>query len=471
MLQRFALLISLLGWLLVGAAQAQLPDFTQLVERTAPAVVNIETIAYGDRPQARDETQSPEENPDIPEFFRRFFDPYGEGFQRGRPDRRSGGSGFIIAADGYVVTNHHVIDGADRIVVRLADRREFEAELIGSDEASDIALLKVDASGLPTLPFGQSSELRQGEWVIAIGSPFNYEQTVTAGIVSAKGRTNGAQQYVPFIQTDVAINRGNSGGPLMNMDGEVVGINSWILSSNGGYIGLSFSIPAELAQSTIEQLQDQGFVSRGLLGVGIEDLSLEEANALGLDRPRGALVNRVEKDSAAEAAGIQVGDVILEYDGVPIERFSDLPPMVGATRPGKKVELLVHRWGKEQRVTAEIAELPNNDEGEDERGRREDSPENALGVSVKPLSDDELERLDGVDGGVLVSGVQSDAAYRAGLRRGDIILMINNREVDSLRDFNNIVEELESGRTVALLVYRGGATTFLAYTPESGDRD
>ena len=470
-IKRIALLAGVFLLTTVQSALAQPPDFIELAAQTTPAVVNIETISYGTRPRSRDDDnarQGPGQDPheDIPEFFRRFFDPYGEGGPRERPDRRGGGSGFIVDRDGYIVTNHHVVDDADRIVVRLADRREFEAELIGSDEGSDIALLKVEAEDLPVLRFGKASALRQGEWVIAIGSPFNYEQTVTAGIVSAKGRTNGAQQYVPFIQTDVAINRGNSGGPLVNMNGEVVGVNSWILSSNGGYIGLSFSIPSEVAQSTIAQLRTQGYVSRGLLGVGIEDLSLEKAEALGLDRPRGALVNRIEQGSAADKAGVQVGDVILEYDGNPIERFSDLPPMVGATTPGTEVELLVHRWGKEQRVTAVIDELPSDGDNTSERGRRSGTPRNNLGLTVEDIDAATRQRLGDPKGGVLVASIQSDAAYRAGLRRGDVILMINNREVNSSEDFDAIAEDLKRGKTVALLVFRNGATTFLAYTPE-----
>lgn len=473
-LKRIALLMTWWALATVQLAQAQPPDFIELSARTTPAVVNIETTSYGQRPQSQDNDGPSDPHEDVPEFFRRFFDPYGDGGGNGggprsRPDRRGGGSGFIIDKSGYIVTNHHVIDEADRIVVRLADRREFEAELIGSDEDSDIALLKVEAGDLPTLKFGDSSQLRQGEWVIAIGSPFNYEQTVTAGIVSAKGRSNGSQQYVPFIQTDVAINRGNSGGPLVNMKGEVVGVNSWILSSNGGYIGLSFSIPSEVAQSTISQLRDKGYVSRGLLGVGIEDLSLEKASALGLDRPRGALVNRVESGSAAAKAGIEVGDVILEFNGQRIERFSDLPPLVGATAPGTKAEVLVHRWGKEQRLTAVVDELPKDATDTSDRGRRNGVARNSLGIAVEDIDASERESLGEPDGGVLVSGIQSDAAYRAGLRRGDVILMINNREVSSKKDFDKIAKDLEAGKTVALLVFRNGATTFLAYTPERAE--
>ena len=275
----------------VSAESATPVDFTDLVEESIPAVVNIETRRFGDRPQETTrEGEMPEGMPDeMPEFFRRFFgDPFGGGAPRPQPDRRGGGSGFIMDSDGLIVTNHHVIDEADEIIVRLSDRREFEATLVGSDAQTDIAILRIDAKDLPTLRFGNSEDLRPGEWVIAIGSPFQFEQSVTAGIVSAKGRSQGAQQYVPFIQSDVAINRGNSGGPLIRTDGTVVGINSWILSSSGGNIGLSFSIPIEVAENSIDQLLEFGRVSRGYLGVGIELVTREKADALGLDRPAGA---------------------------------------------------------------------------------------------------------------------------------------------------------------------------------------
>ena len=280
-----------------------LPDFTELVEEAGPAVVNIRVTQFGERADTSAEMQSPHGQEDIPEFFRRFFDVPGAP-NRGQPDRQGAGSGFIIEPDGYIITNHHVVEGADEIIIRMADRREFEAELIGSDPLSDVALLKVDASGLPTLKLGSSEKLRPGEWVVAIGSPFNFDQSVTAGIVSAKGRSTNQQQYVPFIQTDVAINRGNSGGPLLNLDGEVVGINSWILSSGGGYMGLSFSIPIETASNAVEQLREHGKVSRGLLGVQVGAVDREMAEALDLERPIGALVTSVNEGSAAEKAKI-----------------------------------------------------------------------------------------------------------------------------------------------------------------------
>lgn len=456
-----------------GIFAQQLPNFTDLVDRVAPTVVNIETLTKGVRPESAGESQQQQPNQeDIPDFFRRFFDPRGEGFgqRRGQPDRRSGGSGFIITDDGYIVTNHHVVDGADEITVRLEDRREFDAELVGSDEASDIAVLKISVNeNLPALSFGDSDSLRRGEWVIAIGSPFSFEQTVTAGIVSGKGRQSGnnSQQYVPFIQSDVAINRGNSGGPLINMQGQVVGVNSWILSSSGGYIGLSFSIPSEIAQNSISQLREKGYVSRGLLGVGIEEVTRETADAFGLDRPRGALINRIEEDGAADDAGIEVGDIILEFDGKSITLFSDLPPIVGATEPGKKVRVKLFRRGDEKTVTATVTELPQDAlAGLNSGGEREERS-NALGLAVDSIDDELRDRLNSPDGGVIITQVESDTAYRAGLRRGDVILRINNEEVGDIGDFREIVQDLDTGRPVALLIFRDGISTFRSYTPET----
>lgn len=447
-------------------SQAAGPDFTDLVEEVVPAVVNIESVSFGERPDRQRSGQPPEQ--DIPDLFRRFFDmPFGEGGPGGRPDRRSGGSGFVIADDGLIITNHHVIEEADEIIVRLADRREFVAELVGSDPASDIALLRIDASDLPVLPLGDSDGLRPGQWVIGVGSPFNFEQSVTAGIVSATGRTQSPQQqYVPFIQTDVAINRGNSGGPLINMDGEVVGINSWILSSHGGNIGLSFSIPVNTARDTVDQLLEFGRVSRGLLGVEIAEVNRQKADALGLDRPRGALINGVRSDSAAERAGVEVGDVILAFDGRAIDLHSELPPAVGATRPGREVELEIWRWGDRMTLTAVLDELEDDGARPDDSDEVTPEPANALGLGVEAITGDRRRQLGDPDGGVMVSSVDSDRAYRAGIRQGDVIQMINNRRVSGMDDFNEIVDEVEAGRSVALLIWRNGNTSFLAYTPE-----
>ncbi len=442
-------------------------DFADIVEASTPAVVNIETTRFGERPDP--DVQRGQMPEDMPELFRRFFEPFGEGGPRRRPDRRGGGSGFIVEEDGLIITNHHVIENADEIIVRLSDRREFVAELVGSDAETDVAVLRIDADDLPTLEYGDSSTLRPGEWVIAIGSPFQFEQSVTAGIVSAKGRSQGQQQYVPFIQSDVAINRGNSGGPLIDTNGRVVGINSWILSSSGGNIGLSFSIPIETAASTINQLLEFGRVSRGFLGVGIQGVDRERANALGLDRPVGALVNSVEPDSAADRAGIEVGDVILEVDGRPVEVYSDLPPIVGSIRPGREIDLTISRWGETQEISVTLDERDEDQQTSDRGEMRDAEPSNALGLSVEELSDEQLRRAEGIDDGLVITGVDSDNAYRAGIRSGDVIRMINNQQVRTLDEFNEIVENLEPGRSVALLVWRNGTTQFVAYTPETDE--
>ena len=447
-----------------------LPDFTGLVEETGPAVVNIQVTQFGERANTSraDGMENPHEGQEIPEFFRRYFDVPGN---RGnsRPDRRGAGSGFIFESDGYIITNHHVVDGADQIIVRLADRREFEAELIGSDPLSDIALLKIDASGLPTLKLGDSDSLKPGEWVVAIGSPFNFDQSVTAGIVSAKGRSTNQQQYVPFIQTDVAINRGNSGGPLLNMDGEVVGINSWILSSGGGYMGLSFSIPIETASGAVKQLREHGKVSRGLLGVQVGAVNREMAEAFGLERPVGALVNDVNAGSAAERAGIQPGDVILAFNDEFIESSGDLPPLVGANPPGTKAEVLVSRNGEEKTFVVTLDALESDEDGNLLTSSSESGQSNALGIVVEQINESRRRALGGPEGGVIVSRIESDAAFRAGLRTGDVILAINNESVEDAEAFDQIAQSLPQGKAVALRVMREGVTRYLAYSPTIED--
>jgi len=444
-----------------------LPDFTGLVEEAGPAVVNIRVTQFGERAggnetQGQPGQQMPE---DMPEFFRRFFDAPGNRGGGGRPDRQGAGSGFIFEPDGYIMTNHHVVDGADEIIVRMADRREFQAELIGSDPLSDIALLKIDAKNLPTLKLGDSKSLQRGEWVVAIGSPFNFDQSVTAGIVSAKGRGNNQQQYVPFIQTDVAINRGNSGGPLINLDGEVVGINSWILSSSGGYMGLSFSIPIETASNAVTQLLEHGKVSRGLLGVQVGAVNREMAEALDLERPIGALVNDVTEGSAAEKAGIQPGDVILAFNDETVETSGDLPPLVGANPPGTEAEVLVSRNGKKKTFTVVLDALPTDDDGGLAIASNGGGQSNVLGIAVDSINENRRRSMGDPDGGVVVTRVENDAAYRAGLRGGDVILMINSEKVEDLEAFNEIVESLPAGKAVALRVMREGVTRFIAYTP------
>ncbi len=447
-----------------------LPDFTSLVEETGPAVVNIQVTQFGERAKAgrADGMENPHDGQEIPEFFRRYFDvPENRG--NSRPDRRGAGSGFIFESDGYIITNHHVVDGADQIIVRLADRREFEAELIGSDPLSDIALLKIDASRLPTLKLGDSDSLKPGEWVVAIGSPFNFDQSVTAGIVSAKGRSTNQQQYVPFIQTDVAINRGNSGGPLLNMDGEVVGINSWILSSGGGYMGLSFSIPIETASGAVKQLREHGKVSRGLLGVQVGAVHREMAEAFGLERPVGALVNDVNDGSAAERAGIQPGDIILAFNDEAIESSGDLPPLVGVNPPGTKAEVLVSRNGEKKTFVVTLDALESDEDGNLLTSNSESGQSNALGIVVEQINENRRRALGGPEGGVIVSRIESDAAFRAGLRTGDVILAINSESVDSTETFDQIAQSLPQGKAVALRVMREGVTRYLAYSPTIED--
>jgi serine protease Do len=461
--------VALMAASLPAAAQVSgLPDFTRLMEKAGPAVVNIRVTQYGDRARPREDDAEADpyhDREDMPEFFRRFFDdPSDPRF--GRPDRVGAGSGFIIEDDGYIVTNHHVIEDADQIIVRLADRREYEAELIGSDELSDIALLKIDAGDLPTLDLGDSRKLKPGEWVAAIGSPFNFEQSITAGIVSAKGRSNNAQQYVPFIQTDVAINRGNSGGPLLNMDGKVVGINSWILSSSGGYIGLSFSIPVEVAASAVKQLRETGTVQRGLLGVVVGAVTRELAEALGLERPVGAMVNDVTPDGAADRAGIKPGDVILEFNGVEVEIWNELPPLVGANPPGTEAEVLVSREGEERSFEVVLDALPTDETGAAGPDGGGENSSNALGLAVESIAAERRRALGDPEGGVLIADVESDEAWRAGVRPGDVILMINNSVIAGMDDFEAAVAELQPGKAVALRIWRNGTTTFIAYTPK-----
>jgi len=470
---KISLHLSVLLFMLVSlpavAKVSGLPDFTELVEKTGPAVVNIRVTQFGTR-NSRSSSQRGErgeDHPEVPEFFKRFM-PDGQGSDQ--PDRMGAGSGFIYSKDGYILTNHHVIEDADEIIIRMADRREFEAELIGSDAASDIAVLKIKADeDLPFLKLGESESIKPGQWVAAIGSPFNFEQTVTAGIVSAKGRSNRAQQYVPFIQTDVAINRGNSGGPLLNMDGEVIGINSWILSSSGGYIGLSFSIPVEVAASTAKQLRETGKVERGLLGVVVGVVTREMAEVLGLDRPIGALVNDISPGGAADRAGIQPGDVILSFNDDSLETWSDLPPLVGANPPGTKATVTVRRDNKEQVFDVTLDALDSENDEAIADADDSVSSSNALGLAVESISSERRRELGDPEGGVVIAEVESDDAWRAGLRPGDVILMVNNRSVENMDDFETLVSKVEIGKAVALRVWRNGASSFIAYTPREED--
>ncbi|MEF8834426.1 MAG: DegQ family serine endoprotease [Halofilum sp. (in: g-proteobacteria)] len=467
----FALAVSLVAF--PATALAQLPDFTELVEDQYRAVVNISTSREiepqrGDLPPGFDVP----ELGDSPfgELFRKFF---GERAQPRSRDTSSLGSGFIISSDGYVLTNGHVVAEADEIVVRLHDRRQFEAELVGTDKRSDVALLKIDAEGLPTVSTGDPEELRVGEWVLAIGSPFGFDHSVTAGIVSAKGRSLPNDNYVPFIQTDVAINPGNSGGPLFNLDGEVVGVNAQIFSRTGGFMGLSFAIPIDVAIDVADQLRESGEVARGWLGVVIQEVTRDLAESFGMERTRGALVARVLPDSPAAKAGLRVGDVIIGFNGEEVPRSSALPPIVGRTPIGSKAEVDIVRDGERMTLRVTIGRLPGEsglagygsaDDG-DGGGSGAEEPAAAgarLGMRVAPVSDASRERLELGPGGVEVAELLSPPAAGSGLRRGDVIVMMNSRPIEGVADFGARVAELPAGRSVALLVERDSGPQFIA---------
>ncbi len=448
------------------AAQAALPDFTEIVAESKNSVVNIstKTKTKGSSAKKYNIPELPEGSP-FGELFDKFFDQ--DEFDRRHRDAQSLGSGFIISDDGYILTNHHVIAGADEVIVRMANRMEYVARIIGSDEASDVAVLKVEAEELPTLKLGDSNELKVGEWVLAIGSPFGFDATVTAGIVSAKGRSLPSDNYVPFIQTDVAINPGNSGGPLFNLDGEVVGINSQIYSRSGGFMGLSFAIPIELAVDVANQIKETGSVSRGWLGVLIQEVTRELAESFGMESPHGALVAKVLDDSPAAEAGLQVGDVIVEFNGKKVMRSSGLPPLVGRAKVGKQSRVTVIRDQQRQNIGVVIAQLPTSIT--QAAYKPEESlagKDSALGMQVEDLGSDARKRLK-VESGVQVVEVdESGPASDAGIQKGDVITMIDNRAVKSIDDFEQITDQLKSGKSVALLVQRRAGPVFLAIRPE-----
>lgn len=457
------------GFLLsLGVVQAQsLPDFTQLVEQNAPAVVNISTVSHAKQSyhqfRGRGNAPLPKNSP-FSDLFKRFLEE-GQGREMPPEESESLGSGFIISTDGYVLTNHHVVDGADEVIVRLSNRKSYEAKVVGSDEASDIALLKIDAQNLPAVQIGSSKQLKIGAWVLAIGSPFGFEATVTAGIVSAKGRSLPSENYVPYIQTDVAINPGNSGGPLFNLNGEVVGINSQIFSRSGGFMGLSFAVPIELAMNVVEQLREDGHVTRGYLGVLIQDIDRKLAESFGLPRPQGALVARVLKDSPAAKAGLQVGDVILAFNQQQLYDSTQLPPLVGTTAVGEEAKLAVLRNGKEVNLVVRIAELPSEDAEE-----RPEAPatvdavnSNKLGLVFSELTVEERKQLDlPANEGVRVKEVHEGPAADAGVQPGDVVLMIDGQKVSTLAQLEKIVSSATKGKTLALLLQKQQGPVFIA---------
>ena len=447
-----------------GAAHAQtavsrgLPDFTELVEQVGPSVVNIRT---SEKVSARTNTNGMDE--DMLEFLRRFGVPMPNMPRQQRPQRpqpdeeqpRGVGSGFILTADGYVMTNAHVVDGADEVIVTLTDKREFKAKIVGTDKRTDVAVVKIEATGLPAVKVGDVSRLKVGEWVMAIGSPFGLESTVTAGIVSAKQRDTG--DYLPFIQTDVAINPGNSGGPLINMRGEVVGINSQIYSRSGGFMGISFAIPMDEAIRVSEQLRASGRVTRGRIGVQIGQVTKDVAESIGLGKASGALVTGVESGSPAEKAGIEAGDIITRFDGKAIDKLADLPRLVGNTKPGTKSTVTVFRRGTAKDLSLTIAEI-EGDKPVRKAAEREEKPKASaaaqlIGLSVSALTDAQKKELN-IRGGVVVNSA-TDAAARAGLREGDVILSIANTEIGGVKDFEAALAKVDKNKPINVLYRRG----------------
>lgn len=466
------LILIILFWcsLPVFAQTRVLPDFTDLIDKHGAAVVNISTVQTHSSPRNNMIPGMPNIPEDSPfyEFFRRYSPPDStprEQFPHRAPresESKSLGSGFIISADGYILTNAHVVSSADEITVKLNDKREFRAEIIGVDRKTDIALLKIEARNLPKVTQGDPSKLRVGEWVVAIGSPFGFESSVTAGIVSAKGRSLAQENYVPFIQTDVAINPGNSGGPLFNMKGEVVGINSQIYSRTGGYMGLSFAIPIDVAADISTQLKVTGKVSRGRLGVMIQEVTKELAESFGLDKPRGALVTLVQKGGPADKGGLKAKDIITRFDDKVVKTSSDLPRIVGATKPGSNVSVHVWRNGSVKKMMVQVDEFPSDekDASLENKKNKESNVYNRIGLSLRELTDNEKKELE-INSGLLVQGIQQGIASSIGMRPNDIILGINNQDVTTVVQFNQLLKKIKKGRSIALLIRRGKTTYFI----------
>jgi len=441
---------TLIAWVVLGlsamtsAYGENLPDFTELVAKSTPSVVNITTIEEG---TAAQQGQMPD---DMRQFFKHFGIPE---MPRNHGLLRGEGSGFIISPDGYILTNAHVVAGADEVTVKLNDRREYRAKVIGSDKMTDVALIKINATDLPQVSIGDPNQLKVGEWVLAIGEPFGFENSVTAGIVSAKGRALPEENYVPFIQTDAAVNPGNSGGPLLNMRGQVVGINSQIVSRSGGYMGLSFAIPIDVAMNVVDQIKANGKVSRGRLGVVIQDVNAELAESFGLKKPAGALVSDVEPGSPAAKAGIETSDIILKYDGKPIETSFDLPRLVGSTKPGTKVPMTVWRKGEMRDITVQVGEM-----SETQTANAENPKTDMAGLAVSPLNEEQKKQL-GIQSGVLVNDV-SGLAARAGIQAGDIIMAVGNTPVNNAQELARALN-VKNHKTVALLIKREEGSSYV----------
>ncbi len=448
----------------VRVTAAGLPDFTDIVESSAPAVVKI-LVEY-----ESENLRSQEQMEELPEYLRRFFD-----FRGGPPvprDRAGMGSGFILSEDGYVVTNNHVVENARQILVRLPDRQEYDATLVGTDPRSDLAVLKIQAEDLPALPLADDEQVKVGQWVLAIGSPFSLDFSVTAGIVSAVGRslpTEMGDNYVPFIQTDVAINPGNSGGPLFNLEGEVIGVNSQIFTRSGGSIGLSFAIPASVVRNVVTQIQETGVVERGWLGVSIQDVDRNLADSFGLDRPRGALIAQVGGDSPAERAGLLSGDVIIQFDDEEIETSADLPHVVGLIAPGTRCEAVVIRDGSKIAVEVEVGGLGANQVARVGRGVVSDGSSTVLGMRIAPVDPKALSEL-GLAGGVQVVTIESQSpAAEAGVREGDILTRLGSRPIGRMRDVEDARNELIPGTSLPARLIRAGSPLFIGIRVPTAD--
>jgi serine protease Do len=472
-MKRFLAILSFIVLSSTAVAQSRgLPDFTELAEKQGAAVVNISTTQV-----TRSSQMSPfpfDENDPAFEFFKRFIPRHPGGAAPREFENKSLGSGFIVSGDGYILTNAHVVDGADEVTVRLTDKREFKAKIIGADKRTDVALIRIEASGLPAVKLGDPAQLKVGEWVVAIGSPFGFDNSVTAGIVSAKGRSLPQENYVPFIQTDVAINPGNSGGPLFNMRGEVVGINSQIYSRSGGYMGVSFAIPIDVAMEIQSQLRASGKVSRGRLGVVIQEVNKELAESLGLSKPMGAVVNAVEKGGPADKAGLEPGDVILKFDGKPINASADLPRLVAATKPGTRSSLQVWRKGTTRDIAVTVGEMVDEKTAANRQGRGAKPPEqqaNRLGLVVSELSAEQKRDLK-MSSGLLVEDVRG-AGSRTDLRPGDIIIALISKgattEIKTVDQFNKLLAQFEKGSNVTLLIRRGEMQTFVTIKGLNGN--
>ncbi|MDR4514208.1 DegQ family serine endoprotease [Nitrosomonas sp.] len=454
---------------IVSAQTSELPNFTGLVEKYGATVVNISTI----QTQQNAVTQLLPEIPNLPkdspfyEFFRRHMEPFSA---PRRSEPRSMGSGFIISSDGYILTNAHVVESADEITVKLNDKREYIAEVIGTDKKTDIALIKIEAENLQKVNQGDPEKLKVGEWVVAIGSPFGFENSVTAGIVSAKGRSLAQENYVPFIQTDVAINPGNSGGPLFNMHGEVVGINSQIYSRTGGFMGLSFAIPINVATDIADQLKTSGVVRRGRIGVLIQEVTKELADSFSLSDTRGALVVSVEKNGPADVSGIRARDIILAFNGEEVDASADLPRIVGNTAPDSKVNVKIWRDGSIKTIQLTVGEIPReeSDQRYESKQSQKTDKSNRLGLVLNELTDQQKKQLE-VENGLLVENIQPGIASQSGIRVGDVILGFNSKDVESVKQFNKLLDKVEEGRNIALLIKRGDLTTFITMKLDSGE--